>query len=168
MTTIEATTQTNEREESAGLGLSNLNSMLRSTDQYRNLLRALGGQNPRARAQLLSEATPYLVSTLMQDLDRPALVVAPRPEEAGRLYERLRAWVDNPERIHRFPETETLPFERLVTDIDTIQERIRALDALLNTGDEPPLIVASATSIAQRTSVAIHSKTAPTRSPSAT
>ena len=151
MTTIEAITQIDEREEGIGLGLSSLYPMLRSTDQYRNLLRALGTQTARARAQLLSEATPYLISTLIQDLDKPTLVVVPRPEEAGRLYERLCAWVDNPERIHRFPETETLPFERLVTDIDTIQERIRALDALLNPGDEPPLIVASATSVAQRT-----------------
>ena len=151
MTTIEATTQTDGKKESIGLGLSSLYPMLRSTDQYRNLLRALDSQTARARAQLLSEATPYLLSTLIQDLDTPALLVVPRPEEAGRLYERLCAWVDNPERIHRFPETETLPFERLVTDIDTIQERIRALDALLNPDDEPPLIVASATSVAQRT-----------------
>ena len=137
--------------EDTGLALSLLNPLLRSTDQYRNLLRALEGPNTRIRAQLLSEATPYLVSTLMQDLDRPLLIVVPRAEEARRLHERLCAWVDNPERIHRFPETETLPFERLVTDIDTIQQRVQALDALLNISDAPPLIVASATSVAQRT-----------------
>ena len=151
MTTTEATTQTGGREEGAGLALSLLNPLLRSTDQYRNLLRALEGPSSRVRAQLLSEATPYLLSTLMQDLDRPVLIVVPRAEESRRLHERLCAWVDNPERIHRFPETETLPFERLFTDIDTVQQRVRALDALLNPGDAPPLIVASATSVAQRT-----------------
>ena len=138
--------------EETSLGLSALTPLLKSTDQYGNLLRALGGQNPRVRAQLLSEATPFLVSALLQDLDRPALIVTPRPEEARRLHERLSAWVDNPERVHRFPETETLPFERLVTDIDTIQQRVQTLDALLNAGDSPPpLVVASATSLAQRT-----------------
>ena len=151
MTTTEATTQTGGREEGAGLALSLLNPMLRSTDQYRNLLRALEGPSSRVRAQLLSEATPYLLSTLMQDLERPVLIVVPRAEESRRLHERLCAWVDNPERIHRFPETETLPFERLFTDIDTVQQRVRALDALLNPGDAPSLIVASATSVAQRT-----------------
>ncbi len=137
--------------EDAGMALSLLNPLLRSTDQYRNLLRALDRRNARARAQLLSEATPSLVSALLQDLDTPALLVVPRPEEARRLHEKLCAWVDNPSRVHRFPETETLPFERLVTDIDTIQQRVRALDALLNIGNTPPLIVASATSVAQRT-----------------
>ena len=135
----------------SNLALGRLNPLLRSTDQYQNLLRVLGRQDTHTRAQLLSEATPYLVSTLMQDLDRPVIIVVPRAEESRRLYERLCAWVDNPERIHRFPETETLPFERLVTDIDTIQQRVRALDALLNVGEAPPLIVASATSVAQRT-----------------
>ena len=151
MTTTEVTTQTDGREEDAGLALSLLNPLLRSTDQYRNLLSALEGPSSRVRAQLLSEATPYLLSTLMQDLDRPVLIIVPRAEESRRLHERLCAWVDNPERIHRFPETETLPFERLFTDIDTVQQRVRALDALLNPGDAPPLIVASATSVAQRT-----------------
>ena len=151
MTTTEVTTQTDGREEDSGLALSLLNPLLRSTDQYRNLLSALEGPSSRVRAQLLSEATPYLLSTLMQDLDRPVLIIVPRAEESRRLHERLCAWVDNPERIHRFPETETLPFERLFTDIDTVQQRVRALDALLNPGDAPPLIVASATSVAQRT-----------------
>ncbi len=152
MTITEMKSQTTEKgQEDIGLALSLLNPLLRSTDQYRNLTRALNGQNTRVRAQLLSEATPFLVSTLLQDLDGPALIVVPRPEEARRLHERLCAWVDNPERIHRFPETETLPFERLVTDIDTIQQRVRALDALLNPGDISTLIVASATSVAQRT-----------------
>ena len=71
MTTIEAITQIDGREEVASLGLSNLYPMLRSTDQYRNLLRALGTQTARARAQILSEATPYLLSILIQDLTRP-------------------------------------------------------------------------------------------------
>ena len=152
MTTTEHKTEkVDASPEDTGLALSLLNPLLRSTDQYRNLLRALEGTNSRVRAQLLSEATPYLLSTLMQDLDRPVLIVVPRAEESRRLHERLCAWVDNPERIHRFPETETLPFERLFTDIDTVQQRVRALDALLNPSAAPPLIVASATSVAQRT-----------------
>ena len=152
MTTTEhKTDMVDASPEDTGLALGLLNPLLRSTDQYRNLLRALEGPNTRVRAQLLSEAIPYLVSTLTQDLDRPVLIVVPRAEEARRLHERLCAWVDEPRRIHRFPETETLPFERLVTDIDTIQQRVQALDALLNIGDTPPLIVASATSVAQRT-----------------
>ena len=151
ITTLHEEEKVDADHEDTGLALSLLNPLLRSTDQYRNLLRAIEGPNTRVRAQLLSEATPYLVSTLMQNLDRPVLIVVPRAEEARRLHERLCAWVDNPERIHRFPETETLPFERLVTDIDTIQQRVQALDALLNIGDAPPLIVASATSVAQRT-----------------
>ena len=140
------------------LALRFLNPILRSTEQYRALLHALKGadsasRQPRSRAQTFSEAVPFLLSTLLEDLDAPALLIPPKPEDARRLHERLTAWVDDPARVHRFPETETLPFERLVTDIDTVQERVRALDALLNTdsGAAPPVIVASATSLAQRT-----------------
>ena len=152
MTTTEHETErVDASPEDTGLALSLLNPLLRSTNQYSNLLHALEGPRTRVRAQLISEATPYLISTLMQDVDRPVLIIVPRAEEASRLHERLCAWVDNPERIHRFPETETLPFERLVTDIDTIQQRVQTLDALLKIGDNPPLVVASATSVAQRT-----------------
>ena len=133
------------------LNLLALTPLLRLAPEYQRLLESLGGPGPRARAQVLSDAVPYVVCALLADLGRPMVIVVPRPEEARRLHERLTAWVPSPERVHQFPETETLPFERLFTDIDTVQQRICALDALIGDTDSPAVIVASATSIAQRT-----------------
>ena len=138
-------------EDRSQLSLQRLTPLLRSTGQYERLIDALKGSGSSVRTQLFSDAAPFLLSALFEDLGVPMVVVAPRPEEARRLEERISAWVSDPDRVIQFPETETLPFERLMTDIDTAQLRVTALDALLKAGTGPPLIVASATSVAQRT-----------------
>ncbi len=135
----------------ARLNLHALTPLLRETPQYARLLRALSRPPSTARAQAISDAAPYLICALLEDLRLPTLVIAPRPEEARRLHERLSAWLPDADRVHHFPETETLPFERLVTDIDTVQQRLRALDALLADDAAPAVVVASATAAAQRT-----------------
>ena len=133
------------------LNLGHLTPLLRATRQYQDLLSALHRRSTRVKAQVLSDAVPFLAAALVEDLAVPTVIVVPRPEEARRLHERLGAWLDNPDRALLFPETETLPYERLVTDLDTVQQRICTLDALLNPHDAPPLVVASSTSAVQRT-----------------
>ena len=133
------------------LNLGRLTPLLRATRQYQDLLTALRRGGQRAKAQVLSDAVPFLASALVEDLRIPTVILVPRPEEARRLHERLTAWLDDPDRVLLFPETETLPYERLVTDPDTVQQRICTLDALLNAHDAPPLVVASSTSAVQRT-----------------
>ena len=133
------------------LNLRSLTPILRSAPQYQSLVQSLTRSGSRSRAQVLSDSVPFFMTAILQDLDVPAVIVVPRPEEARRLHERLSAWVSEPQRVHQFPETETLPFERLFTDIETVQQRICALDALLNGLDPHPVVVVSATSIAQRT-----------------
>ena len=140
-----------DSEDSTNLKLHRLTPILRSAPQYSSLLASLESSGSRSRAQVLSDSVPFLVSALLEDLDLPAVIVVPRPEEARRLHERLSAWVREPQRVHQFPETETLPFERLYTDIDTVQQRLCALDALLAGSGSRAVVVASATSVAQRT-----------------
>ena len=152
MTTVDpADTMVAPQTQLTQLNLQHLTPILRSTPQYDRLIQSLRRSGPRSRAQVLSDGVPFLLCALLEDLKIPAVVVTPRPEEARRLHERLSAWLPSPERVHQFPETETLPFERLFTDIDTVQGRICALDALLEGGNSPTVVVASGTSIAQRT-----------------
>ena len=153
MTTAERneTIDTTRSDDSLHLNLQSLTPILKSAPQYRSLLRSLTGPGSRSRAQVLSDSVPFLMTALLEDLDVPAVIVVPRPEEARRVHERLSAWMREPQRVHQFPETETLPFERLFTDIETVQQRICALDALLTKSDTRPVVVVSATSIAQRT-----------------
>ena len=138
-------------DEAHQLNLRSLAPLLRSAPQYQGLLQSLTRSGSRSRAQVLSDSVPFLVCSLLEDLKVPAVIVVPRPEEARRLHERLCAWVSEPQRVHQFPETETLPFERLFTDIETVQQRICALDALLAGSGPQPVVVVSATSIAQQT-----------------
>ena len=145
------TTDMVRSDEAPNLNLRSLTPILRSAPQYQRLVQSLSRAGSRSRAQVLSDSVPFLMSALLEDLSVPAVIVVPRPEEARRLHERLCAWMPEPQRVHQFPETETLPFERLYTDIDTVQQRICALDALLAGSDPHPVLVVSATSIAQRT-----------------
>ncbi len=142
-----------EQGDEPSLNLDRLAPLLRSTEQYRNLVRALSGSGGRAKAQIISDALPFLVSTLREELGVPIVILVPRPEDARRLHERISAWVPDTDASVLFPETETLPFERLVTDIETVQQRVRALYALLGADDSgtPPVTIASALSAAQRT-----------------
>ena len=133
------------------LNLGYLTPLLRATRQYQDLLSALHRGSTRVKAQVLSDAVPFLATALVEDVPVPTVILVPKPEEARRLHERLTAWLDDPDRALLFPETETLPYERLVTDLDTVQQRICTLDALLNPHDAPPLVVASSTSAVQRT-----------------
>ena len=59
-------------------------------------------------------------------------------------------WAGDESTVLHFPETETLPFERLVPDVDTSQHRIRTLRALTQDGPAP-MVIASAAAVAQKT-----------------
>ena len=131
------------------MSLSALSEVLRSIPQYDLLRKSIESSRASPRVQLLPDATPFMLATLWQDLEAPLLVVVPRPEEARRLHERLLAWSGDEAAVFHFPETETMPFERLFTEIDTVQQRVGVLHAL--TSGAGPMVVTSAVAVAQRT-----------------
>ncbi len=127
-----------------------LDGLLDKVPRYRQLLDALGAERPRVNLQVLPNAVPFVMSSLRRRLDYPMLVVAPKPEEARRLYEQLTVWSGPDIEVLHFPEAETLPFERVISDDDTIHQRLRTLSRL-NLGDSPVLIVASVAALIQST-----------------
>ena len=133
------------------MSLSALGEILDGSPEFRRLLSALRRSRFNSRLQALTESTPFVLASLRRALSPPILVVAPRPEDARRLYEQVLLWADDESAILHFPETETLPFERLVPDVDTAQHRIRTLWALIRSGDPAPMVIASAAAIAQKT-----------------
>ena len=64
--------------------------------------------------------------------------------------DQIATWSGCSERVLCFPESEVLPFERISADAETTRERLRALIALA-LQEAPPVIVASAGAIAQKT-----------------
>ncbi len=133
------------------MSLGVLGDLLKEAPQYQRLLESLGRRPSRTRAQVVGDAEPFALATLWRDLRAPMLVITPKPEDARRMYEQLALWSGDDERVMHFPETETLPFERQVSDSHTTHERLRALSVLTSIGDSPLVVVASATAIAQKT-----------------
>ena len=102
---------------------------------------------------ILHSAKALLVGALWQALHVPVLVVAPRPDSARRLYDRLLTYWGEDAPVHHFAELEALPFERLASDTATTHQRLRALAALAGAYPEehPPLVVTSASGVALKT-----------------
>jgi len=133
------------------MNLAALSSFLEPVPQFQQLRDDLKRPQVSTTTQVVSDGLPYVLATLWKVLETPMLIVVPRPEQASRLHEQLQAWTGAEDSIHHFPETETQPFERQVTDIETVQQRIRALHALNSTEGGPPIVVTSAVALAQRT-----------------
>lgn len=72
-------------------------------------------------------ALPAFATWLARRAGRPVLAVVPDPEAA---FDETRAWFreDLPSVV--FPAVETLPFDRLAPDTETVRRRMEALDAL--------------------------------------
>ena len=133
------------------MSLDVLGEVLEGSPRFQRLQAALSSSPSRATVQVLAEGTPFALATLWKGLQAPMLVIAPRPEDARRFYEQLAIWSGPEEAVLHFPETETLPFERLVSDVDTTQQRIRTLSSLVGGEESPLIIVASAAAVAQKT-----------------
>ncbi len=133
------------------MSLEALGGLLQTAPQYKRLASVLRKRAPYTTAQVLGDAVPFALATLWRELGVPVLVIAPRPEEARRIHEQMVAWSGREESVLHFPETETLPFERIVSDIDTIHQRLYTLSRLAGDDRAAPVVVASAAAAAQKT-----------------
>ena len=134
-------------------GLHGLFEALDGVDAYRELRSRLSAHAPQtARATMLEAAKPYVIAALWQHSERPLLVICPRPEDARQLIERIEAYCGDDAPIHHFAESEVSPYERLALDTATLHPRIAALGSLHPApAAQPPLVVASAMALMQRT-----------------
>ena len=133
------------------MSLSALGSLLEAVPQYQSMRAEVQGTRAHARAQVLVNAVPFTLATLSRSLGVPTLVITPRPEDARRIYEQVSIWSGPDARVMHFPENESLPFERLVSDVDTTHQRLEVLSTLSEGGDVAPLVVASAAAVVQKT-----------------
>ena len=108
-----------------------LREFMDGVSEYRGLRDALGSGARRLSVEAPAKAAAFTLAALRRDLDAPALVVAPRPEDARRLHEQLVAWCgDDDDGLLHFAESEILPFERLDSDMETVHQRLRVLSNL--------------------------------------
>ena len=133
--------------------LSTLGRVLEATPQFERLREAVIAWPVNVRVQVLSEAVPFSIASLFRATGVPMVVIAPRPDDARRLHDQLLVWTDADPFVLHLPETETLPFERLVPDVDTTQQRLHTLTTVLKAGAErrPFIVVCSTVALAQKT-----------------
>jgi len=132
------------------MDLTGLFQVIEQTPAYQRLLGRLSGQQVHLLA-LPQAARPCLLAALERHRGSPMLVVAPRAESARRLYDQLTVW--SQAKVLLFLEPDVLPYERLIPDPATIQERLRVLFALSRQQTEPQrlIVVASAAALAHKT-----------------
>jgi transcription-repair coupling factor (superfamily II helicase) len=130
--------------------LVELFALIEDIPAYREIREGLERGSNRA-AVVLDSARPYLIAALYEALKVPMLVITGQPENCKKLYEQLTNW-SNSTRIKIFPETDTLPYERLAGDATTDIERVQVLTALAGydsdeSGETAPLVVTSVPAI---------------------
>ena len=108
--------------------LSVLREAMDDVPEYCKLLSKLRKSSRKlTTVDVPSKAAAFTLAALRRNIDAPALVVAPRPEDARRLHEQLLTWCGDDEGLLHFAESEILPFERLDSDAETVHQRLRAL-----------------------------------------
>ncbi len=147
------------------VNLSGLTHLLADLPAYRRFLDELrSGQPDRAPLALYGAARAFVVASLVQAVQRPALYVVARSEHARQVCDELQVWLphdgmaaraDDPTAIplYYFADPDSLPYERVAWSRETRQSRLGALSALAqrSSAGGPLLIVASARSLMQKT-----------------
>ena len=116
----------------------------------------------KAQPLLVTEsAKPYSIAALWHHLGTAALVIVPRPEDARHLHDQLLTYLGDDQPVYLFSEPGVLPFERLMADAATNNQRLSVLSALQGTpatgrlgleqDRQPPLVIASAAAALRKT-----------------
>jgi transcription-repair coupling factor (superfamily II helicase) len=112
------------------MDLSGLLDRLRASAAYQSLLADLQTRSQvRGNLRLLRSARAPLAAALSLDLNRPIVVVVPRPDRLMVLSEELPAWAPAT-RIYPFPDPNPLFYERAPWGPRTLRQRVVALAAL--------------------------------------
>jgi transcription-repair coupling factor (superfamily II helicase) len=137
------------------LDLSQLLHLIDEMPAYRQLVEELEFAAGSTRVTILEAAKPFLVAALYHRLQRPLVMVTAQPDNARKLYDQLMTWCGC-EEVRLFPEPDTLPYERVISDTPSEQERLQVLSALVSLVKDrpvsgPPMVVASASAFIQKT-----------------
>ena len=93
-------------------------------------------------------ALPVFATWLARRTGRPVLAIVPDPEGS---FQETRAWFRQDVRTVVFPAVETLPFDRLAPDEETVRRRLETIDAL---GAGGPLVAFTSWSAMTRPTLA--------------
>jgi transcription-repair coupling factor (superfamily II helicase) len=134
------------------LNLTRLLNLITEMPAYGNLVAELHLLKGAVNADIIEAARPYLIAALYQTLKRPMIIITAHAEASRKLYEQITIW-SHSDKVKFLPESDSLPYERLVSDSSTELDRLRVLSTLANGNREkdPPLVIVPATALIQKT-----------------
>src|SRR5581483_7775958 len=115
--------------------LKGLLALLAQRPEFRRLITHLQEATGVPTLTGITEAArPYVIAALAKALQEPLLIVAVDEAEASRLTDTLKVLLEQPEEAFLLPDRDALPYERLISDTQTTQQRMNALIALTERG----------------------------------
>jgi len=131
------------------LTLQGLPALLAQRPEYRRLLEQLRkAEGVPALTGITEAARPYVVATLFITLKQPLLLVVKGETEANQMVETLKQFVPGPSDVFYVPGRDALPYQRLIGDAVTTQQRMQGLIAMVER-ERTPLVVCSARALTQ-------------------
>ena len=137
------------------LELTRLFHLIEAMPAYRQLTGEMETAKDSTSAVVLDAAKPYFLAALYQQWRQPILIVTAQPENSKKLHEQLSTWYASMA-VKLFPEPDTFPYQRVVSDAASELERIQVLSALAGKDGGIPLAITSAPALMQ--GVAPHSE----------
>ena len=129
--------------------LQGLLTVLTQRPEYRRLRDKLqNSEGIPALTGITEAARPFVVASLAISLKQPLLLVVSDEAEALRIVETIKAFVPNPSDVFCLLDRNALPYERLIGDIVTTQQRMQTLLAMVER-ERTPLVVCSARTLTQ-------------------
>jgi transcription-repair coupling factor (superfamily II helicase) len=106
------------------------------------------GEGVPALTGITEAARPYVTAALAVTLKQPLLLVASGENEANQMADALKTFVPNPSDVFYLPDRDALPYERLIGDAQTTQQRMQALIAMVER-ERTSIMVCSARALTQ-------------------
>jgi transcription-repair coupling factor (superfamily II helicase) len=129
--------------------LKGLLALLAQRPEFRRLVKHLQENTTVPALTGITEAArPYVIAALAKMLHQPLLIVAATEAEANQLTDTLKVLTEQPEDVFFLPDRDALPYERLISDALTTQQRMNALISLTER-ERNAIVVCSARALTQ-------------------
>ena len=127
-----------------------LEQTLRSNAEYKNTLNAIHG-SINTNSVVPDQLTPFFIYAIWKDLITDVVIITPDEAQASKLFSQIKVWANDSDLILVFPESDSLTYERTKPEPSVTQNRLQLLSSLTETPNSPKLIIASVSSLQQKT-----------------
>ena len=108
--------------------LKGLLTLLTQRPEFRRLVQQLQkAEGLPALTGITETARPFVIAALSAALKEPLLLVVGDETQAMQVTDTLKVMVQEPGAVFCLPDRDALPYERLMSDAETTQQRMNAL-----------------------------------------